>query len=282
MGLNGKKERISDVSETLLIPLFCRAIETESKEPIVSDPKSVEIVRQLVYNRDAMIARLPKRNRNHLITIIALRTKRFDDYVLEFLSRHPDGIVVNIGCGLDTRFTRIDNGSVEWYDLDLPDVIEIRQRFFRESDRYHFISSSALTFPWMESLSGRNKPFLFLAEGVFEYLQEEEVKSLVLHLRAAFPGAELVCEVVSRRIAKMMQSRFWKRRLQAKARFGSDAVFNWGIKASDELEGWHSGIEFLDEFFYLNPQEKRLGWYRWLGVFDSLKKGQWIVHYKLN
>ena len=90
--------------------------------------------------------------------------------VLDFLTRNPDGIVVNIGCGLDTRFSRIDDGKVEWYDLDFPEVIDVKKHFFQENDRYHFISSSVLEFKWIENLSNKkNHPFLFIAEGVLHH-----------------------------------------------------------------------------------------------------------------
>ena len=70
---------------------------------------------------------------------IAISAKRYDEYVVEFLKSSPDGVVVNIGCGLDSRFSRIDNGRVRFYDLDLPDVIGIKRRFFEGTDRHRFI-----------------------------------------------------------------------------------------------------------------------------------------------
>ncbi len=86
----------------------------------------------------------------------------------EFLKSSPDGVVVNIGCGLDSRFSRIDNGRVRFYDLDLPDVIGIKRRFFEETDRYHLIPSSVLDYDWIAPLlQACDVPFLFVAEGVF-------------------------------------------------------------------------------------------------------------------
>ncbi len=85
---------------------------------------------------------------------------------------------------------------MRFYDLDLPDVIGIKRRFFEESDRYQFIASSVLDYDWMVPLlQTGGGPFLFVAEGVFMYLHREDVKSLVLELQSEFPGSELVCEV---------------------------------------------------------------------------------------
>jgi len=100
--------------------------------------------------------------------------------------------VVNIGCGLDTRFHRVDNGRVNFYDLDFPEVMEIKKKFISENDRYHFISSSVLDDDWMMELKKHDGPFMFLAEGVFMYLFKDDVKSLVLKLQSQFPGSELV------------------------------------------------------------------------------------------
>ena len=230
-----------------------------------------------------MKSKLPKRSTNKAIAMLALRTKRFDEIVLDFLTRNSEVIVVNIGCGLDTRFSRIDDGKVEWYDLDFPEVIDVKKNFFQENDRYHFISSSVLDFKWIETLSkNKNQPFLFIAEGVLQYLHEEEVKSLILKLQDKFPGCELVCEVAALFLANMMKRRFWRRMMQRKARFGQDTAFNFGIKNSYDLEKWSSGIQLLDDWFYLAQPEKKLGWMRFLGRFKFFRKTQWIVHYRLN
>ncbi len=280
---NSHIDSIPEVSDTMLSVLFSRAIESESKNPIINDPKSVEIARKLGYDNVTMKSKLPKRLTNKAIAVLALRTKIFDEIIIDFLSRHPECIIVNIGCGLDTRFNRIDNGKVEWYDLDFPEVINVKKHFFLENDRYHLISSSVLDYKWVENLSGKkNQPFLFIAEGVLQYLQEEEVKSLILKLQEMFPGCELVCEVAALFLVKMMKRPFWRRMMQRKARFGKDISFNFGIKNSNDMENWNSGIHLMDDLFYLSQSEKKLGWMRFLGRFKFFRKTQWVVHYKLN
>ena len=193
--------RMGDVSETSLLTLYCHALESQSRDPIISDPKAVEIMRAVNQELSKSKNRLHKRMikgkiDKRMVVHVAIRAKRYDEYVMEFLKSSPDGVVVNIGCGLDSRFSRIDNGRVRFYDLDLPDVIEIKRRFVEETDRYHFIPSSVLDYDWMTPLlQTGGGPFLFIAEGVFMYLHREDVKSLVLELQSEFPGSELVCEV---------------------------------------------------------------------------------------
>ncbi len=213
---------------------------------------------------------------------MALRTRCFDRYVQDFLKRSPAGVVVNIGCGLDTLFSRLDNGAVEWYELDFPDVIEFRRRFFRETGRHHFIGSSALDFSWMDRLlEKRGRPFLFFAEGVFMYLKEEEVKALVLKLSAAFPGSELVCEVAGRFAVRMMRTRMGRRKFQRRFHLKEGVTFSFGIGKGDELESWGPDIRFLGEWTYFDEPEKKLGWFWLFKGFRSFRYAQWTVRYRL-
>lgn len=285
---NTKIYNISDISETMLLPLYCRALESESKKPIIKDNKSVEIVNKL-NNEFSKSERKFYKNlaqgklHKQMVVTISLRTKKYDEYVLNFLKQFPDGIVVNIGCGLDTRFERIDNGEVEWYDLDFPEVLKLKRQFFQENERYHFISSSALNFNWIDALSEKkNRPFFFIAEGVFMYLYKEQVKSLLLKLQSVFPRAELACEVANEYIVKMLHSGLGKGSFQRKFHLNKDATFHFGIKESNHFEKWNPKIQFLDEWTYFDESEKKLGWMRFLGNIKLFRYAQWTVHYKLN
>jgi len=278
---------ISSVSETLLIPLYCRALESRSKDPIICDPKAVEITTELDrefarsdrrFLRDLAEGKLPYK----LVVSMALRTRCFDRYVQDFLKRNPGGVIVNIGCGLDTRFSRLDNGTVEWYELDFPEVMEFKKRFFQETERYHFIASSALDPAWMDRLlEKRKRPFLFYAEGVFMYLKEAEVKALVLKLGATFPGAELVCEVAGRFAVRMLQTAMGRRKFQRRFHLKEGVTFSSGIEKGDEMESWGPDIKFLDEWTYFDEPEKKIGWLRLFKSFKTFRYAQWTVHYRL-
>lgn len=277
-----------DVSFTLLATLYSRAHESRSKDPIFTDPQSEEIVRQLT----PLLAQSPnKLHQNlakgkvdkNLVVHIALRAKRYDAYTRSFLQQAPDGVVINIGAGLDTRFQRIDNGQVQFYDLDFPEVIDLKRKLLNERDRYRFIPSSVLDFAWMDQVAAfKDRPFLFLAEGVFMYLREEEVKLLVLALQANFPGCELVCEVVN--AVWLWPSLKWMidMKLQREMQFGKGVTYHFGIHDGQELESWHEGIEFLDEWSYFDAPEKKLGMLKLFRHIPLLRKTQWTVHYRLN
>lgn len=283
--------KISDVATTSLITLYCRAIESEKEDPIINDPKAVEIKNELDKILSKSSNRLERslvegRINKNLMVHIAIRAKRYDEYTEEFLKNSPCGVIVNIGCGLDSRFLRIDNGKVIFYDLDLPEVIQVKKQFFKESDRYHFIASSVLDFDWMRIVFKHKGPFLFIAEGVFMYLKGDDVKSLVLKLQSVFPGSELLCEVINSLWLKKPLDKLVKNKMQRNAHLGKGAMFYSGIRDSKEMEEWNNGIVLIDDWSYFDSKNKRLGgykiFYKIFGRFELFKKSQWTVHYKLN
>ncbi len=280
---------ITDISETLLIPLYARAQETLSKHPVINDRKAVEITEKL--NNIFLVSNSPlhqqlakgkirKRSNKKLAAFLSIRTRKFDRYCLDFLNRIPNGTIVELGCGLSSRFSRIDNGKVMWYDLDLPDVIEIRKQFFQETTRNHMIASSVLDDTWMEKLP--MKDILFIAEGLLMYLHEEDVKSLVLKVQKKLPGSELVCEVENTFVINMLKKERWRKKFQRDHHLGKDANLYFGIRHGTDLESWGQGIRFLDEWTVFDDHEKKLGWMNLFSFSKRLRKAQWIVHYRLN
>lgn len=280
------EHRISDVPATALVTLYCHALESRSKDPVLVDPKAVEIAADLDRTLSLSKNRLDRmlasgRIDRNLVIHIALRARHYDEYAREFLTRHPGGVIVNIGCGLDSRFLRIDNGSVIFYDLDLPEMIDLKKRFFRETERYHFIASSVLDLRWMGRLSGQEGPFLFMAEGVFMYLEADSVRSLVLQIRETFPGSGLICEVVNSFWLKMPQKALLDWKIHARGHLGKKAVFRSGFRDSREMEAWHPGIRLIGEWSYFDSNEEKLGWLRVFRHIGWIRKTQWTVHYLL-
>lgn len=217
--------KISDISETLLVPLYSRALESKSEKPIIYDKKAIEITIELnkIFEKsnselfqNLAEGRLRKRNSKKLNVAMALRTRKFDRYCISFLKENPNGIIVELGCGLSTRFTRVDNNKCTWYDLDFPELIDVRKEFFKESFRYHLISSSVTDFEWIKKIKEDDKKNLFVAEGLLMYLQPNEGKDLILNLQKSFPGCYLACEVVSTFIVKMLRRKIWRNKMQKK------------------------------------------------------------------
>lgn len=260
---------LGGVSETLLIPLYVRARETQRPDALLKDQKAVAMIEQINYDFSRI------KLRGHDLLGLILRVREFDRFVRVFLAAHPDGIVVHIGCGLDTRFERVDNGRAEWYDLDLPDVIDLRRKLIRtESGRYHLLSRSVFDPAWMEMVGAhRPRPFLFIAEGVFPYFEMSQIRSLVQKLSATFPGAELVFDAHTPWVMRADNLQLVLSKVKARLRFG--------LKHGQDVEDWGDGIRMLEEWFYFGTDEARLRAYRWMYRLAFLRKSTGIFHYRL-
>ena len=279
---------LSDVAETGLLTFYCHVIESQTPHPILRDEKAVEISHRL----NPILAKSSNRwlrnlaagkIKKELVVHITLRAKKYDEYAGSFLKENPDGIIVNIGCGMDARFHRIDNGSMTCFDLDLPEMIAFKRQFIAEGDRYHFIPCSVFDHAWMDQVARVGKrPILFLAEGVFMYLDGRNVKELILELQGRFPGSELVCEVVTALFTRKPWNRMVAMKMNRQLGVGKGAAFTFGIMKSRTLETWQSGIQFLEDWSYFDTRHPRLGWVGPLGEIKFLRNVQYTVHYRLH
>ena len=261
---------LSGVPETMLVTLYLRAMESQRPDALLKDGKAAELFTREVFDF-SRVRQIHLSGANKLVII--LRNREFDRHAQDFLARNPEAVVVHIGCGLDSRFERVDNGQVEWYDLDFPGVIGLRRKFIGdEGERYHFLACSVLDSAWLDMVSAhRQRPFLFLAEGVSMHLKEAQNKSLVLTLRNHFPGAELVFDVYS-------PVHLWVTNLQT-ARSGFRC--HWGLWHGQEIEGWGDGIRLLDEWGYFDDPTPRLAHIRWFRPIESLLRTIRIYHFQL-
>jgi O-methyltransferase involved in polyketide biosynthesis len=263
---------LSGVAETLLITLYLRAMESQHPDALIKDEKAVALVTQMSYDF-ARVRQIPLSEANKLVII--LRNREFDHYARDFLARRPEAVVVHIGCGLDSRFERVDNGQVEWYDLDFPHVVELRRKYLGdEGGRYHMLGCSVLDNAWLDTLNAhRQHPFLFLAEGVFMYLEEAQVKWLVLTLHDRFPGAELVFDAYSPLHIRVHNLQTSTSKIYLRVR--------WGIWRGQKIEGWGDGIRLLDEWGFFDRPEPRLAHLRWMRHIESLVRTLRIYHFQL-
>jgi len=145
-----------------------------------------------------------------------------------------------------------------------------------------FVASSVLDFAWLDQLPDEpGSKMLFLAEGLFMYLEADEVRSLVTTLAERYPGAELVAEVANTRTVRMMQSRFGRGKLRRQFGLSADVFFRSGIGDSREMERWAPGLKLLDDWTYYDEDEPRLGMIRWFSRWPLIHWLQWTVHYRL-
>jgi O-methyltransferase involved in polyketide biosynthesis len=175
---------LGTVQRTLFFPLLARARETVRKRPLLRDPKAVELAHAI--NFDAATYSTPFAG-----FMVVIRTMILDWWVSQFLAEHPGGTVVELGTGMNTRFERTDNGSVHWIDLDLPDTIALRRRFFTDTGRRRMVAASLLDQDWLAEVEQLPGPYFFVSDGVLVYLTEEDVSGALSRIAGRFPGAML-------------------------------------------------------------------------------------------
>ncbi|MGP8322287.1 MAG: class I SAM-dependent methyltransferase, partial [Methanosarcinaceae archaeon] len=174
-------ETLTGVPETLLIPLYAKYNETKRNDSIIKDEKAVEIVEKIekMNYTDSNASNIVWSNQ----VGIAVRTELLDKATERYLRKNPNAIVVNLGAGLCTRFFRVDNSKLKWYELDLPEVESVWKKVFNETEKHKFLAYDVLDFSWMNELKLiKEKPFLFIAEGLFCYFEDEDVKKTILEI----------------------------------------------------------------------------------------------------
>ncbi len=184
--------KLTEAQSTLLMPLWARALEAQHPTPLIRDRKAVEIVESLDFDFDLF------RQKSVPQADYCVRASVIDQLVQEFLSQHPCGTVVEFGVGLDTRFDRLDNGTVTWIELDLPHVIDLREQFFEATDRRIIMRGSLAETDWIAKVVAVSKgPRLFIAEGVLYFLTDAQVHFLLDQLTKNFPDSSFVFDAQS-------------------------------------------------------------------------------------
>ncbi|MFI6642510.1 class I SAM-dependent methyltransferase [Streptomyces sp. NPDC050504] len=228
--------RLGTVQETLLIPLYGRALDAQARHSILKDTEALRMVEAIDY--DFAKFRGPSLGGS------VLRSAIFDGWVSRFLAEHPDGTVVELGAGLGTRSRRLDNGRARWFDLDLPDTVELRQRFLSDSERTTTLAASVLDTDWFETVAESGGPYFFVSEAVLLYFEEEQVRSVVQALADRFPGADLGFDTGG---GSMMRNQ--ERNPVFKA---VDARMTWTCDDPKGLEGW--GLRLRESRTFATPQ----------------------------
>lgn len=138
-----------------------------------------------------------------------MRSELFDHVVRPWVLEHQGGTVVELACGLETQFQRCDDGDVNWVCVDLPEAIEVRQRFLPSSRRCRFVAKSALDLSWMDDVDASNGLFV-TAQGLFMYFEERDVCALLGALFERFPGVEVMFDTIPRWFSKKTLRGFYK------------------------------------------------------------------------
>lgn len=254
---------LGSVQKTLLLPLWGRAVETLRPKPLMTDNQAVTIMKSIPYDFSRIASKLSMISQASWIA----RSIWFDEKIKAFIGEHPDATVVNIGCGLDTTFHRVDNGRIEWIDLDLPDVIALRKQYLPEQERSRCVAGSVFDSGWYRTVKNNNGVMLLIA-GVIYYFEESEIKRLFSDIHSFLPGAEMVIDYSSRRGIRMAN-----RMVLDRGGMESSSYLKWGIDDIHEIESWDRNIHVLESVPMFREHKKRYPPVKRIGmsVSDAMK-----------
>ena len=234
------KIQFTKEKETMLMTLSGRAIQSQWQHPILHDPWAEEAMRHIDYDLSKQLTGVASWSMWKDIgpTIIATRAATFDLLTNRFLADHPNAVVIQVGCGMDSRAFRIEPPiSVEWFDVDYPDVIDLRRQLFPERDAYHLIGAALEDLRWLDELP-RDRPGLLIAEGVLHYLSETEVKALLNAMVAHFPGGQMIFDICNSMIVKRAGANVG----------GTGATYKWGLDDPQDIRKLEPKLELIKEF----------------------------------
>lgn len=218
------------VEWTNLVTLYLRAYESRSQQTILGDHAAAAAVDRINYDfKRIHRMSLPAVNQY----LVALRARQLDDWCADFLQRQPEAVVLHLGCGLDARRFRLAvPESALWYDLDKPSVIALRRRLYEETEIYRMVGASVTELQWMADIPAE-RPTLVVAEGLLMYLQESDVRRLLLALTDQFGSGEMLFDTVSP-LGPYLSRAFTK------------GILKWGIRDARELETWNSRLHVIE------------------------------------
>ena len=216
-----EKVNVTGVPETMIQTLYARAKESEKRNSKIQDTMAVEIVAKLDYD-------FSNADKDKAMSYgVVARTIVLDELVEKYLSSHPDTVVINIASGLDTRCYRMNGKYLRWYNIDLPETMQIREKFLTENGPVYQITKSAMDASYVDEIEYAGENVLVVIEGLTMYLKEADVLQIFSIIEKAFPKVTVMVETMSPFVVKHVKE---------KSIEGSNAKFTWGIKNGKLLQ----------------------------------------------
>jgi O-methyltransferase involved in polyketide biosynthesis len=176
---------LTPVERTAFVTQYARALDSRCPRPILGDTLADEIVTKIDYDFPGL--GVP----SSAVRQTALRAKMLDDRVRGFIAEHPDAVVVALGAGLDTGMLRVaPPATVDWYNVDLPNVIALRDELVPTDDHAHSVAASLAEDAWTDQIPS-DRPTMLVADGLLAFLSESVIINLFRHIPEHFRSGEL-------------------------------------------------------------------------------------------
>ena len=154
-----------------------------------------------------------------------------------YIKENPECTIVNIASGMDTRFNRLDNGKINWYNVDLENSAQYRLKYIEDSDRVKTLAYSAMDSNWTEEIKIRND-VLFIVEGLTMYLNEKDVKDILNIIDADFDNCTIFMEIMPPVSVKNAKEESIE---------DTDSKFIWGVEKGHELTNFNSNLKWIKD-----------------------------------
>ena len=238
------------IQETLVIPLYARALCTRQFPHLFSDPLSVELLEQLDYDFSALERASGSLTQTFGAMEAAMRQSDLAWEVRDYLADHPQAAVVNLGCGLDQTGRSCDNGQCRLFSIDLPDVMAVREALLHAGKREKNLAADLNDLSWFDAIdTPLEDGAVFFAAGVFYYFRTEQVQTLCAAMAERFPGGRLVFDAAGPTAVKLMLKTWVK---QAGIR---DVGAYFSVRdAEKELSDWSDRISVSSRGYMLGYQ----------------------------
>ncbi|MGX8693911.1 MAG: class I SAM-dependent methyltransferase [Methanobrevibacter sp.] len=232
---------LEGVEKTMLLTLFAKAQHSQEKNHKFYDKKAIDVISKIEY--DFTAANKDKKMKMGVIG----RTIVLDEMVSDYIKKHPHCTIVNIASGMDTRFNRLDNGLIRWYNVDLENSANFRLKYIEDDDRVRTIAYSAMDEKWADEINIESGNVLFIIEGLTMYLQERDVSDILGIINRNFLHCTIFMELMPPTSVKKTKEISVEE---------TNSEFTWGLQR---------GYELLN----LNPNFK---WIRDVNLFDGVNK----------
>ena len=177
---------MNNVNKTLYIPLYGKSYVSK-KGIILDDKRAEEIWSKECFELSG------KSKSKWLAYYMGMRSKVFDVWLRDKMDEIEKAVVIHIGCGMDSRVERVGTSGHFWYDVDFPEVIKERKRYYEETEEYHMVASDARNQDWIQNLP-KDNPAIIVMEGVSMYLTQDELGNLLSALTNYFSSVYLLMD----------------------------------------------------------------------------------------
>ena len=248
----------STVEDTLFVPMLGRIYASETFPDILYDEKALSLKASLPTNIKGA-----KSQSQYTLMASAVRSTNMDRYIQRFMKQHPDGVIVQLGAGLETTFYRNDNGKTQWYEVDLPTVITYREKLLKEHPLDTYLTADAFSEEWIKEVRKDHPtcPILVTASGLFYYFEEEKVITSLKRLKK-YGHIEVVFDTVNQKGMKRM-SHYMKKVGH------EDANMFFYVDDVDAFTKKIGGVQGKEEAYYSYTKKSSFNFMTFISMFVS-------------